>query len=67
MKTHMKSLVSLAFSAMFALMLIPAQSNTVLTDSAVVIQTLSAGDGVDNRQCRMLEKQDKPLPGFCGP
>ena len=67
MKTHMKSLLTLAFAAMLAPMFIPAQANTIPTDTVVATQTASGGDGADNRQCRMMQKQDKQRSGFCGP
>ncbi|WP_319781430.1 hypothetical protein [Oceanisphaera sp. IT1-181] len=63
----MKAMTSLMLAAVFTLMLLPAQASTVSANSGIVIQTLSMGDGVDNRQCRLLEKQGKELPGFCGP
>ncbi|MFD1008033.1 hypothetical protein [Oceanisphaera ostreae] len=63
----MKAIMSLMLAAVFTLAMLPTQATTVSANTGVVIQTLSMGDGVDNRHCKMLEKQGKGLPGFCGP
>ncbi|WMC12061.1 hypothetical protein PU634_06780 [Oceanimonas pelagia] len=63
----MKTLMSLALAALFSVAVVPAQAVTPASDTPVVGKTLSMGDGVDNRRCRMLEKEGMKRPGYCRP
>ncbi|GGB51686.1 hypothetical protein GCM10011502_26020 [Oceanisphaera marina] len=63
----MKAIVSVMLAAVFTVAMLPAQAATVSANTGAFVQTLSMGDGVDNRQCKMLEKRGKKLPGYCRP
>lgn len=63
----MKAIISVMLAAVFTIAMVPAQATVVSTNTGALVQTLSMGDGVDNRQCKMLEKRGKKLPGYCRP
>ncbi|WP_417618666.1 hypothetical protein [Oceanisphaera sp.] len=63
----MKAIISLMLAAVFAVAMLPAQAATVSANTGIITQTLSMGDGVDSRQCMLMEKRGQKLPGYCGP
>ncbi|WP_375058191.1 hypothetical protein [Zobellella sp. DQSA1] len=62
----MNAITSLMLAAVFALGILPAQAATTVSNQPI-IQTLSMGDGVDNRHCMLMKKRGAKLPGYCGP
>ncbi len=62
----MKAITSLMLAAVFTVAMLPAQAATVSANTGIITQTLSMGDGVDNRHCMLMKKRGKKLPGYCG-
>ncbi|GHA22457.1 hypothetical protein [Oceanisphaera arctica] len=63
----MKAMIALMLTAVFTVAMLPAQAATVSANTGIITQTLSMGDGVDNRHCMLTKKQGKKLPGYCRP
>ncbi|AEY01659.1 hypothetical protein GU3_09515 [Oceanimonas sp. GK1] len=63
----MKTVMSVMLAAVFALSMVPLHTSAATASQPVADTLSSRGDGADNRQCRMMEKQGKKLPGFCRP
>lgn len=63
----MKSITSLILAAVFTVAMLPVQAASVPANTGIITQTLSMGDGADNRQCSLIRKQGKKLPGYCRP
>ncbi len=61
----MKTVMSLLFAAVFAIGMVPLSSTAATVSSPAFEVPLNMGDGADNRQCKMLERQGKKLPGYC--
>ena len=63
----MKAIISLMLAAVFTVAVLPTQAATVSVNTGIITQTLSMGDGVDNRHCMLMRKSGGKLPGYCGP
>ncbi|MCC4265770.1 hypothetical protein LL240_15105 [Oceanimonas baumannii] len=66
-RISMKTVMSLMVAAVFALGMVPLSSSAATATQPAFDVPLQVGDGADNRQCKMLEKQGKKLPGYCRP
>ncbi|MBM7455940.1 hypothetical protein HNR62_001819 [Oceanisphaera litoralis] len=63
----MKTMIALTLAAVFTLVMLPAQAATVSANTGVITQTLSMGDGADNRHCMLMKKRGLKAPGYCRP
>lgn len=63
----MKSLTSLILAAVFTVAMLPVQAASVPANTGIITQTLSMGDGVDNRHCMLMKKRGMKAPGYCKP
>lgn len=63
----MKTIISLMLTAVCSIAILPVQADTVSANTSIITQTLSMGDGVDNRHCMLTKKQGEKLPGYCRP
>ncbi|MDV2858598.1 MULTISPECIES: hypothetical protein [Oceanimonas] len=61
----MKTVMSLLFAAVFTIGMVPISATAASGTAPAFEVPLKMGDGADNRQCKMLERQGKKLPGYC--